>query len=267
MCFTFPSSSSPLLFCAFPASILVWKRSRAPSPPGGPVPPRAQCRSVTCWQQTPWQRRMKLEAGFLFPNSLRCCPSGKPWLLWFPTLQLAPSSMCFQSALWKAKTPALWTQILGGSWQRCFSWTGKIFLKLQVDMIHSFSTEASGTLPHYLSLLSPLPTASLALPFPLLRFNSRSGSRSAVSDVSAWALCPGSISMSSRSQQSRLASERCLLFTSQCHFPSSAHPAGWVTASLDCASFYFCLMQLSEVSPGVWSWVREWQWGLNLMYN
>lgn len=54
-------------------------------------PPRTQCPSVTCWWQSSWQRRVKLEAGFLFPNLLRCCPAGKPWHLQFPTLQLARS--------------------------------------------------------------------------------------------------------------------------------------------------------------------------------
>lgn len=53
--------------------------------------PRAQCHPVTCWQQSSWQRRVELEAGSLFPNSLWCCPAGKPWLLRFPTLQLARS--------------------------------------------------------------------------------------------------------------------------------------------------------------------------------
>lgn len=39
-CFISLSSSSPFLFCAFPASVPGRKRSHGPSPPGGPVSPQ-----------------------------------------------------------------------------------------------------------------------------------------------------------------------------------------------------------------------------------
>lgn len=76
------------------------------------------------------------------------------------------------------------------------------FFKSQVDMIPSFSPEAPGTLPRYLSPLSPLPTASLPC-------------------LSPYCILAARVAVDHLCRMCQL--ERSVLAPRACHLPASSH--------------------------------------------
>lgn len=173
MYFTFSSSSSLLLFLPFLPGCSQSSWWPCPQPSWWPCPhPWGTMSLCPCWQQSSWHRRVKLEAVFLFPASLWSFPTGKPWPLQFPTLQLIHSFAEFPKCYVGSQNTCSVNSDPGGklAGMSFLDWNDDFVFKLQVDRIPSVCPEASGTLLQELSLcqLVPwLPERAINIPIPL----------------------------------------------------------------------------------------------------
>lgn len=160
-------------FHAFPAHIPGRLRSCVPSNPvhRPPCPPPGYC---CCHLLARRFLAEGSEARGWFPLPAHCGAVllGSLGSVSFPHFSPFVPSMSFCSVLQEAKTPAQWTQISGGSWQRWSSCTD-IFIFFLISGKHDpFSPKAPDVMPYLLSFLPPLTTASL----PVLHFNCWRGS-------------------------------------------------------------------------------------------